>query len=614
MSVSIPSKQIYSVDVPEVENFNVKFVYNYFVPDEQVNDNVIVPKFFSRKSTEEINSSYKKIFDTKVPRYVSLSWSKTIATVDAKTSKGDSSLSLDQNDIPKNFIKDNYDKVITEEEFSSNNFVGITWHDSQLYNKLQTMLESATEVFGEIPKDDPDYELMANDPSSFSTKYYKSGLQNDVGVTRDLNELLGSVYVNTQINKRYLYDIVNRVIQDPHSPYADDLTPLLDYGKKYKDMTEDKAIEEDYNPSFPYVRISPVKDNYNSKFEIDLKVVGYVIDKFYVDDDKQLITCPPIIVEDSALTQYIDTKIFYNKTYCYSIRSICAINVPAIDQENGKISLATFLISSKSSRKLWFASLENKAPPYPADTRFLWDYGTEKLHISWCHPVNPQYDIKKFQVFRRKKIEHPFQILKEYDFDNSVIKMEDGEKPQQSVIEYVDYPKTYFIDDDFNKNSKFIYTLACVDAHGITSNYGPQYEVSFDKFKNELIINFISYPGAPKPYPNLYLEGTGFTNVIKVGGQYSKTMSVFLAPHSPGRRYFFINDGKKIKNIFETDITKGSYKLQIINLDNQKGETVTIEVEDRVSKWQEDMQNESETETKPKKDKSDELKTKYGFG
>ena len=35
MSISLPSREIFAVDVPEVDDFTVDFKYMYFVPDEQ---------------------------------------------------------------------------------------------------------------------------------------------------------------------------------------------------------------------------------------------------------------------------------------------------------------------------------------------------------------------------------------------------------------------------------------------------------------------------------------------------------------------------------------------------------------------------------------------------
>ena len=67
-------------------------------------------------------------------------------------------------------------------------------------------------------------------------------------------------------------------------------------------------------------------------------------------------------------------------------------------------------------------------------------------------------------------------------------------------------PMRSFRDFEFDKNKKFIYALACVDAHGLTSNYSVQMEISFNRRENKLVRKLISRSGAPKPYPNAYLN------------------------------------------------------------------------------------------------------------
>jgi hypothetical protein len=141
--------------------------------------------------------------------------------------------------------------------------------------------------------------------------------------------------------------------------------------------------------------------------------------------------------------------------------------------------------------------------------------------------------VKKFQVFRRASIDEPFQLLKMYDFDDSEIKAEENETVFQGLVEVQSNPSTLYIDPDFKKDSKFIYAVVSIDAHGLTSNYSDQFEVTFDRFKNRVIKKRISASGAPKPYPNMYLSADTFggeeklKEALQLGKNYPFTVTLF---------------------------------------------------------------------------------------
>ena len=126
----------------------------------------------------------------------------------------------------------------------------------------------------------------------------------------------------------------------------------------------------------------------------------------------------------------------------------------------------------------------------------MWDYKNKKLQVTWGMPVNSQRDITQFQVFRRQSIEEPFELIAQKCIDNSKLKYRTGEiidgnfknmSPENlQFVEYSDQPVMFFIDEDFKvdpkslKSSRFIYTIVSIDAHGMSSNYGSQFEINFD--------------------------------------------------------------------------------------------------------------------------------------
>ena len=137
--------------------------------------------------------------------------------------------------------------------------------------------------------------------------------------------------------------------------------------------------------------------------------------------------------------------------------------------------------------------------------------------MDWNFPVNPQQDIKKFQVWRRRHgdvfennvdrsfsdvgldgefldpwnqaypsstsaYDQPFSLIRVHSFNDAIEPITSNEElsiPAAIVETSPGNPKTRFIDTQFTKNSKNIYALCSVDARGMSSTFSEQYEISF---------------------------------------------------------------------------------------------------------------------------------------
>jgi hypothetical protein len=119
--------------------------------------------------------------------------------------------------------------------------------------------------------------------------------------------------------------------------------------------------------------------------------------------------------------------------------------------------------------------------------------------------------------------------------------------------------------------------VCCIDAHGLTSNYGAQFEIWFDQFKNQLMKRLVSHSGAPKPYPNMYLEADAFVDTIKVNGPTSRRLKLYFNPEY----YAIENSDGNLQKVVSTVQDGGCYKFQFINVDSQKSQIVTVNVDDR---------------------------------
>jgi hypothetical protein len=347
-----------------------------------------------------------------------------------------------------------------------------------------------------------------------------------------------------------------------------------------------KISDNDYKTVIPYVNLKVNKAAHSSD-KNTMDIVGFIIDKFEVTE-KGLRPMTPLIIESSTATMTVDFNVKYGVTYVYAIRTIAQLFVPALDVDTNELAMLQILVSSKPSTNIHVSATEDTAPPPPSDLNFTWDYEQNKLIVHWCFPTNSQRDIKKFQVFRRKNVSEPFQLIKMYDFDDSVIRRPNYEDPDPQLVVNLKSPMTFYVDDDFAKpgvaesgnmsNPRFIYAVACIDAHGLTSNYSAQFEVWFDVFKNQIEKKLISHSGAPKPYPNLYLECDTFVDTFRVSGPHSKRLRVFFNPE----QYLLHDDHDRYMKILSTlQDGGGSYAIQLLNLDNHKDQVVKITLDDQ---------------------------------
>ena len=147
--------------------------------------------------------------------------------------------------------------------------------------------------------------------------------------------------------------------------------------------------------------------------------------------------------------------------------------------------------------------------------------------------------------------------------------------------------KKFFRDLEFTRTSKYIYAIACVDARGFTSNYSAQFEVSFSVGENKLKTKLVSKKNAPKPYPNLYLRRDLFVDTMKDSGH--SRLRIFFDPEyydvfrTTGLVDTFEWEGNILSSTKQTqslNLIGNNYKLQIINVDNQKSQLVNVVVND----------------------------------
>lgn len=629
MTISLPSREIYVIDVPEVRDFSGHFVYNFFTPDESVNETGGIPEKFLNREAGEIDADFLQFAVTRAPRYVTFNFTPPrLADVGDEVTNVESRENVFDRNRDSRLIADNIDKVISEDHFASFGHVSVNFHDAEIEDKIHYLVSgtleqhttdedhdhnvshhrSATRLRALLPPSIRPHFLsrgLSHSSNAHGSRHFSShGVKHKPPILRPHghghkkapparhnklrhvdkhNRRLHHVTAHVQINGKLFHDVIGRSIHDPHSPFGDDMHSLHATAKRIQTAAREKLHlqigENDYKTIVPFVNLRVQRTAHHTDRR-SAEIVGYIIDKLERTRDGKTKQHPPIIIENPRASSIADFKIRYGTRYVYHIRTVAQFTLPAIDDETGDIATIQVLVCSKPSNKVYVRTREVIAPPPPADFNFTWDYERDKLLLHWSFPPNAQRDIKKFQVFRRKSTTHPFELIKMYDFDDSLMKYENLEDPDPHLVEYLTSPAAFYVDDEFNRfGSKYIYAVASVDAHGLTSGYSAQFEVRFDLFKNKLVKRLISHTGAPKPYPNLYLEADTFVDTIHVSGPHSRKLKLYFNPEF----YYISDDSERLRPIIATKQRKGMYKLLLINLDNQLSEIVTINIDDQLT-------------------------------
>jgi len=260
------------------------------------------------------------------------------------------------------------------------------------------------------------------------------------------------------------------------------------------------------------------------------KLVCYIIDRIEEKSNGERELISPLVILEPGNFTYKDETVTYGKRYSYSVRAVYVSEVPMMLYDRYDYVAGQVLISSSPSNMVSITVEEKTPPPPPEDLRFRYDHSKNELSISWSMPFNRQEDITRIQVFRRSSLLEPFMLLKEYDFDQSEIKIERNEEPLPVNISKSTTVVRRHIDYDFRKSSDFIYAVASVDAHGFVSNYSAQHQVTFNKQINALSVKCISDSGAPRPYPNIYVDLPGTLTLDSVTRSGIKKISITFDP------------------------------------------------------------------------------------
>lgn len=614
MSISFPTQKLTKADVPEVSNLRVSFSYNFFTTDERVNHEGSVSKSDLVRPGEFLSAERVDNISKRLPRFVKINFSPPDAV---NVERAHEFLTKSPNMNKPVSVREALEagKIQTELIFSNDNFSGLDFQDTNVDKKLfflvsgsiakrstarnrnimrqiedtkQRLIDRLSEKNSLFDSSRALNDLVSerNDISSnfivdaltnlraLGLKFIDDDAQEEK--TKKSFDRVRNVAVKAQFNNKIYGDIIRSVVNDPVSIFNDELSYIVRDAESTQSeflstVDPSEVSESDYEPVFEALDVAPLDP---TAFSASSEIIGYVIERSFIKPDGTIRILDPLVVENPSANVAIDTRVIYGGTYIYRVRVVARVTLSAISSDTDDVILATGYVSSRGARG-FVTCIENVPPPPVSDFNVIWDYQQRAPRLMWSMPCpNTQRDVKRFQVFKRDGIEAPFRLVKEYDFDDSVVRTLNNETPSPDLVERTDVVVMDYLDLEFNRDSTVIYAVCAIDAHALTSNYSIQYEIGFDRFKNRIKKKIISQSGAPKSYPNLYLNQDTFQDTIRDSG------------HSRARLYFdpevlaLRNAEGDDLNLVATETRGGSYRLQFINTDLQDQEVLDVKIRD----------------------------------
>lgn len=572
MTTTYPSRILTVIDIDEPENVNGIFYYNYFTTDERTND---TGDAFYASAAERIDL---KQLQRDIPRFVLVTWSPVPGSAVQFRKRGGQLLNNQTAEV-----------INTEDTFSNFDFTSFAFQDAAIDKKLVEEIDNSTLFRDFINKNltlrarslnAESENIDGNILMSIFTDKELVDLRTSGGTssTTKILSLAKDALINTQVNSKFVGVLTRASAYDPLNFYSNEMKVLIPSADALQDKVRQSkdahlVSTSEFDSGFTPVVVTKL-DGRDNHLAPTAYPVGYIVERSELSNNGDVVAISTFVLGTPNATSFYDTSIKYGILYRYTIKAVIAVSLSGFNDEQKQV-FATGLVSSKLSKAIDIDCSDFTPPPPPADFKVKWNYTESHIELLWSLPTVSQRDIKYFQIFRRSSINEPFKLLRMYDFDDSAIITSNLENVSEKTVEKLITPKCFYLDTETTKDSAYIYALCCVDAHGLTSNYSHQFLVNFDRFKNKINVKTISRSGAPKSYPNLYLEEDTFVDLIKVSEP--DHLEVYFDPE-----YLVITDNDDNDMKF-MPLDDPNYKVLItfINIDNSISKTMTINFNDK---------------------------------
>lgn len=554
-----------SVELPKTVVESAEFTYGFFTADESL----VESPSPSRRVTPDIVKSLL----LKSPRYVTL----TITPPASKKTSLANSKALQ-------IVRENITRIYSSEDVGNTGCTTVTLQDTGILDRAYDAINRSasmrgiegnftdiTQELGYALGNAVDRKLLQD----LGSRYSAAGAQFVTDRSRIGSGKFGQTRENpyvTVVADKFVNDIVNSAA-DSLGVGVTDSAGMLDL--ETRTAQEDARRENQAISSNDYITVvEPIstRESSSKQFYYDTSLVALLVYRKEIFPDGNTETrLLEVLPNDTQ--NYIDFNVKLGATYFYWTHAVYSVSTSAITANTGQVVTAEVLMQSEPSDSYRVRTYDDVPPPPPTDLSLRWDYQQKKLVVSWTFPPNPQRDIKYFQVFRRSETSEPFELLVEYDFNDSLSKPMRNENVLEGNRRVLNSPVTVFVDNEFRKDSKFIYTVVSVDARGMISNYSTQIEATFDIVRNRLVTRQVSPGGAPRPYPNVFLKGDLFLDSIVTTNK--RRLKVYFDPE-----YLKLLDrsGNDL-SLFSYE-NKAKYKVTVIDIDRAEQITLDMSIHD----------------------------------
>lgn len=615
------STKISTISASRPEISEIRFIYNYYLPDEAGND--LMDEQGGFMLTEEAALEYEtaKDFSTSIPRTVSITIQPgqflgvtPVAAVQSLLADGklddflmkDIDLSypnalgtrIGDGEILGRIAKlSKHSYQVTTRGKRTTKISRIKRNLDRAFNLDKTSLDIVEDCLkastpiaptkggaggyasklGKAPSSRSKVNFLPDLPSE--SKYIKSaGFSVDLKVATNIYDILlsqGLNFTSTPLTQFILTNFTKLTEMSKNAPFTDD----SNYTNPLIPLSFERVESGQYEEPV-YVNAGMILQ----KYEITERGLQHVEDSFY-----------PVTEENNIFNAY-DPNIKYGTTYAYGLRELYLVTATVsteLPNLGPGVYKTNFLIEGSQSALKYISCYEKTAPRPPEAVFIRRGVNAKGIMVQWQFPSNPQRDIKKFQIFRRKNIKEPFYLIKELDFNDADPVVAPQESIEERLIKKIEFPQTAYNDNEFRREDKFIYAVCSIDAHGYSSVLSAQLEASIDYFSNNIKIRTVSPAGAPKQYPNMYITATDSQNIDKVRltEDVVKTsgfdqVDVYFTPEArkiqmPGGEG---RDVYKLARSANSDVDtinpNPKFVLQFINTDNGKAQNISILIRD----------------------------------
>ena len=408
MAESFPSKAMVIMDIPEVSKVDVTFVYNFFRPDERVNESGTQYDLSGWQPSERSNatvSTARKLLHLGVARYVKIAFSPVVLASTYVESNEKLSPLGSPADRGK-LIAPNLENIRNEIEVATRGSAAVIFHDTALQKRLAKFINlslalrdpeaakqgSSAEQAKKLNDLTPN-SVIGNilfesvyDPTSegmFFVNHQTGRILRHHADTRDIGGQ-GSQRLYCQINDRYLGAIFRNSDSNPFGPFT------VSISKKTSEMVGiASSAKMNENPSVlsgdEYsVNLQPIEEIEMVPLEeprmwSNAAVIGYVIDKDEILPDGSREKKDPLILTSSTATAIIDTKVKYGSVYSYEVRAILLYEYEALITGEAEFTLATSFIVIQAINT-GISKLRGTLLPHHTRQILIW-YGTIRIEI-----------------------------------------------------------------------------------------------------------------------------------------------------------------------------------------------------------------------------------------